>query len=88
VAAEVEDSGVGIPSGMLSKIFEPFFTTKATGQGTGLGLSVCYGIVADHGGRMEVTSEVGVGSSFRMLLPEPIKAGHTTDDMSDEGHRG
>jgi signal transduction histidine kinase len=70
VTVEVDDAGVGIPQGIVSKIFEPFFTTKPTGQGTGLGLSVCYGIVADHGGRLDVASRVGVGSQFRVILPE------------------
>ena len=77
VVAEVSDGGVGIPRSLQSKIFEPFFTTKPTGQGTGLGLSVCYGIVADHGGRLEVESGVGNGSTFRIVLPgadaEPIR---------------
>jgi two-component system NtrC family sensor kinase len=70
VVAEVIDRGAGIPHALHSKIFEPFFTTKPTGRGTGLGLSVCYGIVADHGGRMEVESAVGVGSTFRIVLPD------------------
>ncbi len=69
VVAEVIDGGAGIPRNLQSKIFEPFFTTKPIGRGTGLGLAVCYGIVADHGGRLEVQSEVGVGSTFRIVLP-------------------
>jgi two-component system NtrC family sensor kinase len=69
VVAEVSDGGIGIPRALQSKIFEPFFTTKPTGQGTGLGLSVCYGIVADHGGRLEVESEAGSGTTFRIALP-------------------
>ena len=66
---EVEDSGSGIPAERLSRIFEPFFTTKPVGQGTGLGLSVTYGIVAAHHGRIDVDSEVGRGSRFRVTLP-------------------
>ena len=75
VVAEVVDGGAGIPRALQTKIFEPFFTTKPPGQGTGLGLSVCYGIVTDHGGRMEVESAVGVGSTFRIVLPRAEPTG-------------
>jgi two-component system cell cycle sensor histidine kinase/response regulator CckA len=69
VAVEVRDNGCGIPAQHLRRIFDPFFTTKPVGQGTGLGLSICHGIVASLGGRIEVESEVGVGTTFRVLLP-------------------
>lgn len=69
VAIEIEDTGVGIPQEDLSKIFEPFFTTKEVGEGTGLGLAVCYGIITDHGGRLSVRSNVGKGTTFTILLP-------------------
>jgi two-component system NtrC family sensor kinase len=69
VTVEVIDQGHGIARSELSKIFEPFYTTKAPGQGTGLGLSICYGIVQDHGGALEVDSSLGVGSTFRVVLP-------------------
>jgi signal transduction histidine kinase len=65
----VADSGAGIPQENLNRIFEPFFTTKPVGKGTGLGLSLSYGIVVKHRGRIEVTSEVGKGSTFRVVLP-------------------
>jgi two-component system, NtrC family, sensor kinase len=66
---EVRDNGQGIAPDHLPHIFEPFFTTKAVGQGRGLGLSVCYGIVRDHGGVIEVESAPGQGSVFRVRLP-------------------
>jgi two-component system NtrC family sensor kinase len=69
VCAEFMDTGCGIPGSHLAKIFDPFFTTKPLGRGTGLGLSVCYGIVSEHGGRIEVDSTEGTGSTFRILLP-------------------
>jgi signal transduction histidine kinase len=69
VAVEVEDDGMGIPRADQRKIFEPFYTTKPPGRGTGLGLSVCYGIVEDHRGRIEVDSAPGRGSIFRVHLP-------------------
>ena len=69
IAIAVQDTGSGISSQNLLKIFDPFFTTKPPGQGTGLGLSVSYGIVARHGGRIDVASEVGKGSTFTVLLP-------------------
>jgi PAS domain S-box-containing protein len=73
VIAEVIDDGAGIPRAELTRIFEPFYTTKPAGRGTGLGLSVCYSIIAQHGGRIEVDSAVGAGSTFRILLPN-VKA--------------
>ena len=69
VVLEVQDSGHGIAADDLSKIFEPFFTTKEVGKGTGLGLAVCYGIVTEHGGRLSVRSNVGVGTTFSIFLP-------------------
>ena len=65
----VEDRGRGIPEAILPRIFEPFFTTKDVGEGTGLGLSVAYGIIAEHGGWIEVESELGRGSRFAVFLP-------------------
>jgi CheY-like chemotaxis protein len=69
VVVEVTDTGCGIPTGNLPHLFEPFFTTKPVGMGTGLGLSVCHGIVTGLGGRLEVESQPGRGSTFRVLLP-------------------
>ncbi|NUO51289.1 MAG: HAMP domain-containing protein [Polyangiaceae bacterium] len=69
VCVEVSDHGSGIATEDLPRIFEPFFTTKQVGEGTGLGLSVTYGIVEDHGGTIEVDSKVGRGTTFRVLLP-------------------
>lgn len=69
VWVDVIDTGQGIQPENLKKIFDPFFTTKPVGKGTGLGLSVSYGIVKKHHGRMEVHSEVGKGSRFRVWLP-------------------
>jgi signal transduction histidine kinase len=66
---EVADAGAGIAGGNLSRIFDPFFTTKPVGQGSGLGLSVCYGIVRKHHGRIDVRSEIGKGTIFRIELP-------------------
>lgn len=65
----ISDTGVGIRHENLSKLFEPFFTTKKSGKGVGLGLSVAYGIIEEHGGRIYVDSKPGSGSTFRILLP-------------------
>ncbi|MBN2709675.1 MAG: HAMP domain-containing protein [Calditrichaceae bacterium] len=66
---EIEDTGTGIPKENLSKIFEPFFTTKKIGKGTGLGLSVSYGIIKNLDGSIDVKSEPGMGSVFKISLP-------------------
>ncbi|MGD8632505.1 MAG: ATP-binding protein [Anaerolineales bacterium] len=69
VEVSVRDEGIGIPEEYLGKIFDPFFTTKAEGEGTGLGLSVSYGIVSEHGGHIDVESELGQGTTFKVTLP-------------------
>lgn len=69
VVTEVRDNGLGIPPDLLARVFDPFFTTKPVGVGTGLGLSVCHGIIATLGGRIEVESEPGQGACFRVVLP-------------------
>jgi len=69
VAIEVRDTGTGISEEIRGRIFDPYFTTKPIGIGTGLGLSVCHSIVTLLGGEIEVESQVGHGSVFRVLLP-------------------
>lgn len=69
IRVDVADNGHGIAQDVLPKIFDPFFTTKDVGKGTGLGLSIAYKIVQEHGGRIDVTSKVGVGSRFSVTLP-------------------
>ncbi len=88
VTAEVRDRGTGIKKELLTKIFDPFFSTKDRSEGTGLGLSICHSIVAEHGGGIEVESQEGKGSVFRVILPalkhekrkedlnEPVRARH------------
>jgi two-component system NtrC family sensor kinase len=76
VEVEVTDTGSGISRDNLPRIFDPFFTTKSTGRGTGLGLSVSYGIVKEHAGKIEVRSTPGKGTSFRLEFPAARKAVH------------
>ncbi|HEU5410557.1 MAG TPA: ATP-binding protein [Candidatus Acidoferrales bacterium] len=76
VEVEVTDTGTGIRPENLNRVFDPFFTTKASGRGTGLGLSVSYGIVKEHAGKMEVRSTLDKGTSFRVEFPVARKAVH------------
>ena len=69
IQVNVKDSGPGIPYVNISKLFEPFFTTKKKGKGVGLGLSVAYGIIQEHGGSIFVRSTVGNGATFQVRLP-------------------
>jgi PAS domain S-box-containing protein len=69
LTVSIRDNGVGIPKGQLSRIFDPFFTTKEPGQGTGLGLAIAFGVVKEHGGNIEVQSQVGKGSTFTVKIP-------------------
>jgi PAS domain S-box-containing protein len=76
VEIEIVDTGAGIPREHIHRIFDPFFTTKATGRGTGLGLSVSYGIIKEHSGKIDVRSTPGKGTSFHVEFPAVRKAVH------------
>ncbi|MDF1503799.1 ATP-binding protein, partial [Roseisolibacter sp. H3M3-2] len=86
LAVEVQDTGVGIAPDALARIFEPFYTTKPPGEGTGLGLSVSYGIVQAHGGEIAVRSAPGQGTTFTVLLPAvpPAPAGAALYEFLEE----
>jgi two-component system NtrC family sensor kinase len=90
----VRDNGPGIPPENLRRIFDPFFTTKQVGQGTGLGLSLCYGIIKEHGGNITPSSLPGEGATFTIELPvfhlagDTAEAGHATQFMSLDANEG
>jgi two-component system NtrC family sensor kinase len=77
------DTGCGIPPEILPKIFDPFFTTKPVGQGTGLGLSMCYGIMQKHEGQVLVESIPGQGSTFTVVLHPTLPAATGKDELAE-----
>ncbi len=89
VVLEMSDTGPGIPDGARAHIFEPFFTTKKEGEGTGLGLSVSYGIISAHGGTIEVAESSPAGTTFRVVLPAAAAqaAGTREVDSLPRAHR-
>jgi histidine kinase len=75
VMTEVSDTGIGIPSNIRSKVFEPFYTTKKVGEGTGIGLSISYGIIKDFGGNIRIRSVPGHGACFIIRFPVGVTNG-------------
>jgi signal transduction histidine kinase len=84
LAIEISDNGIGIPPELIGKIAEPFFTTKALGKGTGLGLSMTVGFVQQSGGRLNISSEPGRGTTITILLPSTGQSSQTGDRSSTE----
>ncbi|MCK5379871.1 MAG: HAMP domain-containing histidine kinase, partial [Candidatus Latescibacteria bacterium] len=78
IVVRFEDNGPGIAEDTLDRIFQPFYTTKGPEEGTGLGLSICKRIMEEHGGRLDVESEVGAGATFSLWFPVDEEATATS----------
>ncbi len=87
VCGEVSDTGEGIDPAHLPRVFEPFFTTRASGVGTGLGLSVCHGLVTAFGGEITAESQLGRGTTFRVTLPRSVAEAPSRDAPTDRRKR-
>jgi len=87
IIIQVSDSGPGIPPEILSKIFNPFFTTKPVGKGSGLGLSICYGIIKKMGGEIDVQSIEGAGATFTVKIPLPDSGPSASDNFPSQSAR-
>ena len=83
VLLKIKDSGTGIPEQIQDRIFEPFFTTKPASEGTGLGLSTCFGIISNHGGTIDLESQTGMGTVFRIYFP--VNSANTKDNKAKSG---
>ncbi|MEO7659304.1 MAG: ATP-binding protein, partial [Pyrinomonadaceae bacterium] len=81
IYVEIADSGTGVNETDKALIFDPFFTTKSAGKGTGLGLAICYGIVTEHGGRIEVTDVQPSGTRFTVIIPAASKTEIQASDI-------
>jgi signal transduction histidine kinase/CheY-like chemotaxis protein len=82
IRLSVSDTGIGMPPDVLRRVFEPFFTTKPAGSGTGLGLSMVYGTVQNHGGHVHVDSTLGVGTTVTIWLPEAVNEQPASDESA------
>jgi len=82
VQIDICDNGSGIPEDIVGRIFDPFFTTKPVGEGTGMGLSICYRIIENHGGTITVNSKAGKGTVFTIILPRQGENFASSDDAS------
>lgn len=85
IRISIADNGPGIPEENMTRIFDPFFTTKEVGRGSGLGLSVCHGIVSEHDGKIYVESTPGKGATFVVELPTPVSKAPAADDKKPAG---